>query len=72
MKINDLRAGMEGISIVGQVVKILEESDVETRFGKSRIAVAMIAPYAVNHIAIAYAMKTFTSGARCKSIHFYK
>ena len=42
MKISDLRAGMEGVSIIGRVVKILEEADVETRFGKSRLAVAMI------------------------------
>jgi replication factor A1 len=42
LKISDLRAGMEGVSIIGRVVKILEEADVETRFGKSRLAVAMI------------------------------
>ncbi|MEM3665683.1 MAG: OB-fold nucleic acid binding domain-containing protein [Candidatus Bathyarchaeia archaeon] len=42
MKISDLRAGMEGVNVTGRVVKITEETEVETRFGKSRLAVAML------------------------------
>jgi replication factor A1 len=33
---------MEGVSIIGQVVKILQDADVETRFGKSPLAVVVI------------------------------
>lgn len=42
LKIIDLRAGMEGVNVTGRVVRIIEETEVETRFGKSRLIVAML------------------------------
>lgn len=42
MKISDLRAGMDGVNITGRVVRILGKTEVDTRFGKSRLTVAVI------------------------------
>lgn len=42
MKVKDLRPGMDGVTIRGRIVKISEKIAVETKFGKSFLAVALL------------------------------
>lgn len=42
MKISDLRAGMNGVNITARVVKVVEKTEVETRFGRSRLTVVEV------------------------------
>lgn len=42
MKIGELRAGMDGVATTGRVAEIGEKTEVETRFGKSSLAVAVL------------------------------
>lgn len=42
MKVKDLRPGMDGVTIRGRIVKISEKIEVETKFGKSLLAVALL------------------------------
>lgn len=42
MKIRDLRPGMDGVTVRGRIAKISEKIEVETRFGKSLLAVALL------------------------------
>jgi replication factor A1 len=43
LKVKDLRPGMDGVTIRGRIVKISEKIEVETKFGKSFLAVALLA-----------------------------
>jgi len=42
LKIRDLRAGMDGVTTTGRITKISEKMEVETKFGKSHLAVALL------------------------------
>jgi len=42
MKISQIRAGMRGITIVGEVVSISSVREVMTRYGPAKLAVAII------------------------------
>jgi len=42
LKVKDLRPGMDGVTIRGRIVKISEKIEVETKFGKSLLAVALL------------------------------
>jgi ssDNA-binding replication factor A large subunit len=42
LKVKDLAAGMDGVTIRGRIVKISEKIEVETKFEKSPLAVALL------------------------------